>query len=118
MSWRRVAAPAVRFKGVKGGGRGTISAPGGMNVPVAFAVDADYERRQWIIWFQGLDDDDGPGEEEVRLPWNEADPWAFEAWCHEGRLKIFFKQFDQQGDIEGPRHREMGVYDTGYVYVP
>ena len=54
----------------------------------------------------------------MRLPWNEADPWAFEAWCHEGRLKIFFKQFDQQGDIEGPRHREMGVYDTGYVYVP
>lgn len=46
MSWRRVAAPAVRFKGVKSGGHGTISAPGGMNVPVAFAADADYERRQ------------------------------------------------------------------------
>ena len=113
-NWRKVAPPAVRFKGVTGGDRGTLSAPGGKDTPVAFMVDADYHAKEWIIWFQGLDDDDGPGEEVARLPWLEANPWAFEAWCHEGRLKIAFKHFDEGG----PRHRELGVYDTGYQFVP
>jgi hypothetical protein len=108
--WQKVAEPAVRFKQVTGGGRGTISAPGGKDAAVAFAVDADYETHQWIIWFEGLNDDDGPGEEEVRLPWLSANPWAFEAWNHKGRLKIFFKHFDEGG----PLHRRLGVYDTGY----
>lgn len=115
--WKKQREPAVRFKGVKGGDRGTLAVIGGKDSPVAFAVDADYQKREWIIWFQGLDDDDGPGEEEIRLPWKEADPWAFDCWNHEGTLKIFFKQYDKQGDAEGPRHRELGVYDTGYVDV-
>ncbi len=109
--WKKVADPAVRFKATKGGERGTLSAPGGKDSTVAFAVDADYQRREWIVWFEGLADDDGPGEEEVRLPWKEADPWAFEAWNHNGRLKIFFKQFQ---DPDHGDHRRIGVYDTGY----
>lgn len=113
--WKKVSEPAVRFKGVKGGDRGTLSVIGGTDATNAFMVDADYQRREWIVWFQGLDDDDGPGEEVVRLPWLSADPWAFEAWNHGGRLKIAFKQYDKSGDTEGLRHREFGVYDTGYA---
>ena len=113
-NWKKVAEPAVRFKQTIGGNRGSLSGPGGQHVPVAYAVDCDYQRREWIIWFEGLDDDDGPGEEEIRLPWLQADPWAFHAWNHNGRLKIFFKHYE---DPDRGNHRRIGVYDTGYAFV-
>lgn len=104
MGWRKDRGPAVRFKDTTLGGRGTLSGNAGMYTRHAYAVDADYEKRQWVIWFEDIG--------EVRLPWYEADPWAFSAWCHEGRLKIFFKQYDAGGEL----HRRLGVFDTGYKY--
>jgi hypothetical protein len=110
--WRKVDDPVVRFKDAKGGDRGTLSVIGGSDSPVAFIVDVDYGAREYIIWFQGLDDDDGPGEEVIRLPWLESNPWAFEAWDHRGRLKIAFKQYESP-DLGN--HRRLGVYDSGYA---
>jgi len=101
--WRRVFPPAVRFKDHELGNRPTLSAAAGMNTRLAYAVDADYARREWTIWFEDIG--------TVRLPWLEADPMAFDAWCHEGRLKIFFKHYNGNN----PPHL-LGVFDTGYQY--
>jgi hypothetical protein len=111
MVWKKVADPSVSFKTGKGGDRGSISAPAGSSSFYAYIVDADYQRKEWIIWFQTFVDTEGKWQEgTIRLPWLTADPWAFDAWNHEGTLKIVFKHYAPDTD----NHRRFGVYNTGW----
>jgi hypothetical protein len=111
--WHKVAEPSVNLKSSKGGDRGTISGGPSRYSRYAIIVDADYQAREFVIWFQNFINDQGvvDGDKSIRLPWKEADPWAFVAWNHDGTLKIMFKQY--QSPDQG-NHRRFGVYNTGY----
>ena len=111
--WHKLTNPGMNFKNAKGGNRGSVSGGPSRYSKYAFIVDADYETKEFIIWFQNFINANGEvdGDKAIRLPWLGADPWAFEAWNHEGFLKIIFKQYQ---DPDHGDHRRFGVYNTGY----